>query len=122
MRETAAAARAEQSHMERIVMKHIRYVATTIALSCAFGTGWANSANTSVNPPVKDSSISRQLTTQLLHDTAVGPYGVRVIAQNGFVRLSGSVGTVRDWKKADEVARNTDGVADVQNDLSILIR
>ncbi len=103
-------------------MKYIRYVATTIALSGVFGTGWAESANTSVNPPVKDSSISRQLATQLLHDTAVGPTGIQVRARNGFVRLSGTVGTVRDWKKAEEDARNSDGVAGVQNDLSVLIR
>ena len=103
-------------------MKHIRYVAIAAALSCALGTAWADGANQSVNPPGKDRSIRKDLATQLLRDTAVGPYGIQVMARNGFVRLSGSVGTVRDWKKAQEVARSSDGVAEVQNDLSVLIR
>ena len=103
-------------------MKHIRYVAIAAALSCALGTAWADGANQSVDPPSKDRSIRKDLATQLLRDTAVGPYGIQVRARNGFVRLSGSVGTVRDWKKAQEVARSSDGVAEVQNDLSVLIR
>jgi osmotically-inducible protein OsmY len=103
-------------------MKHIRPVIIAIALSCAIGTAWADSPNRSVNAAGKDGSIRKQLATQLLQETAVGPYGIQVRTQNGFVRLSGSVGTVRDWKKADELARGSEGVAEVQNDLSVLIR
>ena len=105
-------------------MTHIRYIATTLALSAlATGSAWAASgADPGVNPRGNDRDISRQLANDLIRQVAVGPYGVRVRTQNGIVRLSGSVGSVIDWKKADAEARGTDGVVAVQNDLSVLIR
>jgi osmotically-inducible protein OsmY len=47
---------------------------------------------------------------------------LRVQARNGYVRLSGTVATVNDWMKADETARSAAGGAEVQNNLSVMIR
>jgi len=38
------------------------------------------------------------------------------------VELRGAVATVKDWKRAEEDARNAEGVDEVQNNLSILVR
>ena len=105
-------------------MKHIGYVAATLAASCALvaGSAWADGASSSVNRSANDRDISREIASDLIKDTAVGPYGVWVKSRNGVVQLTGSVGTVNDWKKANRDARNVDGVAEVQNDLSVLIR
>ena len=69
-----------------------------------------------------DRDISRQLTNDLYRSVAIGPYGVRVRTVNGVVRLSGSVGTVRDYWVAQRQAQDASGVSDVQNYLSVLIR
>ena len=105
-------------------MIRTRYVASTLALSCALAatSAWADAANTSQSSARDDNIASKQLATELLQDVAPGPYGLRVQNRNGYVRLSGSVGTVRDWMKADEIARNAAGGAEVQNDLSVLNR
>jgi hyperosmotically inducible protein len=92
-------------------MKHI--FAVSVALSCVFaaGSAWA------------DVASSKQVATEILKDTAVGPYGVRVrTTQDGVVHLSGSVITIRDWKTAEADARDASGVTGVQNDLSVLVR
>ena len=106
-------------------MTRIRYVAATVALACAFAasSAWADAENTHVNSSVRDNeTVSRQLTNTLLQDVAVGPYGVRVRTTNDRVLLTGSVGTVRDWMRADQDARNAASGMPVQNDLSVLIR
>ncbi len=105
-------------------MNRIRYVAATVALSCAvIATSAMAAENTRSSSPARDDNImSRQIATELVQNTAVGPYGVRVHARNGYVRLSGSVATIRDWMRADRDARNADGVNEVQNDLSVLVR
>ncbi len=105
-------------------MSRIRYLVATVALSSALAatSAWADAENTNTRAPAGDhNATSRQIATELLQDVAPGPYGLRVQARNGSVRLSGSVASIRDWKKADEVARNADA-GEVQNDLSILIR
>ena len=98
-------------------MKHTRYIGTALALSCALATGGAWAA-TSTN----DHDISRQVVNDLYRDVAVGPYGLRVRTRDGVVRLSGSVGTERDWRTAERQAREAPGVTAVQNDLTVLIR
>jgi osmotically-inducible protein OsmY len=106
-------------------MIRTRYVASTLALSCALAatSAWADAAGSPVDSPVRDNNTtSRQIATELLQEVAPGPYGLRVQARHGYVRLSGSVASVRDWMKADEVARNSAGDAEVRNDLSVLIR
>jgi hyperosmotically inducible protein len=104
-------------------MRHVGYVTATLA-ALAAGSAWAadNHTRSDVNAAVSDSEISRQVASDLIKDTAVGPYGVRVESRDGMVHMSGSVGSINDWMKADEDARNVEGVAGVQNDLSVLIR
>jgi osmotically-inducible protein OsmY len=98
-------------------MKQSRYIATSLALACAFASGGAWAAGGG-----SDQDISTQLVNDIFRQVAVGPYGLRVQTQNGVVRLSGSVGTVRDWKKAEAEARGAQGVTEVQNNLSVLTR
>lgn len=101
-------------------MKH--FFATSLALICAFAAGgaWAEAASISRDAP---SSNSRQIATEILKNTAVGPYGIRVrTTRDGVVHLTGSVISIRDWKTAETDARDASGGAGVQNNLSILVR
>jgi osmotically-inducible protein OsmY len=99
-------------------MRHIGYVAAGLAASCALaaGTAWAHNAGSG------DTQISREVASDLIKDTALGPYGVQVRSHDGRVEMTGSVLTARDWNKAAEDARNVEGVGEVQNNLSILTR
>lgn len=104
-------------------MIRTRYVISTLALTSALAasSAWADAAYT--NSAARDDNVSsKQLATELLQEVAPGPYGLRVQARNGYVRLSGTVATVNDWMKADETARNAAGGAEVQNNLSVMIR
>jgi len=105
-------------------MIRTRYVTSTLALSCALAASsvWADAANTTVSGARDHNVTSKQLATDLLQEVAPGPYGLRVQARNGYVRLSGTVATVNDWMKADETARSAAGGAEVQNNLSVMIR
>jgi hypothetical protein len=105
-------------------MIRTRHITSALALSCAVAasSAWADAENTAVSG-VRDGNItSKQLATDVLQQVAPGPYGLRVQARNGYVRLSGTVATVNDWKKADETVRNAASGADIQNNLSIMIR
>jgi osmotically-inducible protein OsmY len=95
--------------------KHIRTLGAAFALTCALTAGGAQAAD-------DDRGISRQLASDLYKEVAVGTYGLRVRTLNGIVRLSGSVGTIRDWRIAQRMAEDAAGGADVQNDLNVVIR
>jgi hypothetical protein len=82
------------------------------ALAGALATGSASAAD----------DLSRQLANDLYKEVAVGPYGLRVRAINGVLRLTGSVGTVRDWQVAQRMATDAAPGADIRNDLNVVIR
>jgi osmotically-inducible protein OsmY len=106
-------------------MIRTRFVASTLALSCALAatSAWADAGNTPIDSPVRDNdTTSRQIATELLQEVAPGPFGLRVQARHGQVRLSGSVASIRDWTRAEQIARSSAGDAEIQNDLSVLIR
>ena len=105
-------------------MIRTRYVASTLAVSLTLAatTGWADAENTVATATRNENIASKQIATELLQEVAPGPYGLRVQARNGYVRLSGSVVTIQDWMKADETARNAASGAEVQNNLSVMIR
>lgn len=99
-------------------MKH--FFVTSIALSCtlAAGSAWADVANVTGDAP-----SSKQVAREILQDTGVGPYGIRVrTTPDGVAHLTGSVISIDDWKTAEAVARDVSGVTGVQNNLSVLVR
>src|SRR5689334_18352706 len=104
-------------------MRHIGYVAAGLAASCLLiaGNAWSASSRSGRDEPT-DNQISKDIASDLIRDTAVGPYGVWVHSRDGMVELTGSVATIKDWQKASEDARSAEGVEGVQNDLSILMR
>ena len=104
-------------------MRHIGYVAASLAASCVLVAGNASAASASSGrSEPSDTQISRDIASDLIRDTAIGPYGVWVRSRDGMVELRGAVATVKDWKRAEEDARNAEGVDEVQNNLSILVR
>ena len=101
-------------------MKHIGPVVVALTFAFAAGSAWADVANVSSESP---NRLSKEVAKEILSNAAVGPYGVRVrTSRDGMVHLTGSVIYIRDWKQADEDARDVAGATDVQNDLTIMVR
>jgi hyperosmotically inducible protein len=69
---------------------------------------------------VKDSAITAAVKTKLAAEHLKSIKDIRVNTDDkGIVWLSGHVSTEYDAKKADDIARQTDGVRAVKNDLVV---
>ena len=68
---------------------------------------------------VDDAKITASVKTKLATDNAKNLVHVNVDTRNGMVHLQGSVPTERDKMQAEKLAKATDGVVSVQNDLVV---
>jgi len=66
-----------------------------------------------------DSGITARVKTKLAADTTVQAHEINVDTKNRVVSLTGTVDTQAAKDKAVEIARTTDGVADVVDNLSV---
>ena len=67
-----------------------------------------------------DASITARVKTALLNDPIVGGLGIDVATLGGVVTLSGQVAQDADAAHAATVARQIDGVVDVESRLRIV--
>jgi hyperosmotically inducible protein len=77
-----------------------------------------NSTQT-VGEQLDDTRISTAVTAKLAADPEVNPFEIDVDTQDGVVRLSGMVETNTQRSEAEKLARNTDGVTRVINDIKL---
>lgn len=68
---------------------------------------------------VSDAWITSKVESKLAADPNVNPFEIDVDTKEGVVRLSGMVDEENDRLEAEEIARNTDGVVRVINDLKV---
>jgi osmotically-inducible protein OsmY len=68
---------------------------------------------------VDDSAITTKVKTALLADQEVSGGQVEVETFKGVVQLSGFVDTSVQKQKAEQIARRTQGVKEVKNDLIV---
>jgi osmotically-inducible protein OsmY len=68
-----------------------------------------------VEMDVEDAALTARVKTRLMADSRVGALDIDVGGQNGIVTLKGSVKDEQEKAAAEEVARATEGVADVVN-------
>jgi osmotically-inducible protein OsmY len=68
---------------------------------------------------VDDAKITASVKAKLVADQAKSLVHVDVDTRNGMVHLQGSVPTERDKMQAEQLAKATDGVVSVQNDLVV---
>ena len=79
----------------------------------------ACSSTQTVGEEVTDAWITSKVTGKLTADPEVNPFEIDVDTQNGVVRLSGSVETEAQRNEAEELARGTEGVERVINDIQL---
>ncbi|MBM4443443.1 MAG: BON domain-containing protein [Candidatus Rokubacteria bacterium] len=68
---------------------------------------------------VDDAAITAKVKAKLTTDRAKNLFRVDVDTRQGIVHLQGTVATDEDKFQAEALARNTDGVREVKNDLVV---
>jgi hyperosmotically inducible protein len=68
---------------------------------------------------VDDSTVTAKVKTKLVTDGQTSAIKIGVETTNGIVTLSGTVPTDVEKNKAEQIARNTEGVKRVVNDIKI---
>jgi len=86
----------------------------TAMLGCA-----GNRTHDSTGQYIDDSAITTKVKTALLADKEVSGGQVEVETFKGVVQLSGFVDTAVQKQKAEQIARRTQGVKEVKNDLIV---
>jgi hyperosmotically inducible protein len=76
--------------------------------------------DTSAKTPVKDSWITSKVKIALFADTRVHGRQVNVETKKGVVMIRGKVDTDEAKSAAEEIAKGTDGVKSVKNELQVV--
>src|SRR3954468_13739831 len=82
----------------------------------ASGTG----SGAKSNQPVKDTEITTKVKAKFLEDKAVSATDIHVKTVNGVVQLTGNAKSRDEATKAAEIARGTEGVKSVKNNIKVM--
>lgn len=99
-------------------MKRILAVVAAL-VAMGFVVGPATAAEQSVGEKIDDAKITAAVKTKLAADRLKNLVDVGVETNDGIVRLYGKVPTVEDEFQAERIARRTNGVRDVNNQLRV---
>ena len=72
------------------------------------------------NQPVKDTEITTKVKAKFLEDKTVSATDIHVKTVNGVVQLTGNAKSRDEASKAAELARETDGVKSVKNNIKVM--
>lgn len=79
----------------------------------------AERAGEELEPAARDARITAAVKSRLLSDPEVSAFRIDVDTVDGRVTLNGVVASERAKEEAEELARNTEGVTEVQNLLQV---
>lgn len=95
-------------------------LALVVALSVARGAAAAGrDAERSAGRVVDDAKISMSLKAKLVADKLSNLTKIDVRVKNGIVRLAGTVDTAEQRSHAEDLARRTEGVQEVVNEIRV---
>lgn len=89
----------------------------TLAFAAAFTVACATTQP--MGQQVSDSWITSKVKSKLAADPEVNPFEIDVDTNDGVVRLSGVVESESDRREAEQIARDTDGVKRVVNQIDV---
>lgn len=93
---------------------------TILLVAAAASLAWLGCASTRApSTQIDDAWITTKVESKLTGDTRVNNFEIDVDVTDGVVRLSGAVETPGDREVAGQIARDTEGVASVINDIRI---
>ena len=96
-----------------------RLLNAMVVLTLVAGPALVAGAGDSVGTKVDDAAITTKVKAKLTTDSVKNLVKVHVDTKEGVVHLAGTVPTDADKAEAERLARNTVGVKDVRNDLTI---
>jgi len=99
-------------------MKYLK-LSTLVAALVAVVLVAGCSTNQSLGTQLDDTSITSRVKAKLVADSQINPFKIDVDTNEGVVRLSGAVDQRDVRARAAELARSTDGVVRVINDIEI---
>jgi osmotically-inducible protein OsmY len=76
-------------------------------------------ANERLEPYMADAEVTAKVKTRLAADPEVNPFRIDVDTIDGTVTLSGMVSSEAEKAEAEKLARNTEGVVAVVNNLTV---
>ena len=94
-------------------------LAVIIAVGALFTAASGCATNRSMRAQGDDAATTASVKSRLAADPDVSSYEVDVDSTDGIVRLSGWVETEAERAAAEQVARNTDGVRSVKNEIKL---
>lgn len=100
-------------------MRRLQQVSTAMACVLALAVLGGCSSNKTVGETVDDAAITAKVKTKLAADPTVNPFRIDVDTTDGVVRLSGTVNQSGDRTQAERIARDTEGVRRVVNDINV---
>lgn len=80
----------------------------------------ASACGKTVGETIDDTTITTRVKTAMLNDPTVGGLRIDVDTYKGVVTLSGRVKSEEERRRALEIARQTDGVAQVKDALQVI--
>lgn len=98
-------------HLKQSVLALATLLVLTGAVAC--------SSTQPASVQVDDSVITTKVKAKVTADPELNPFEIHVTTNEGVVRLSGTVESASDRTEAGKLARNTEGVRRVVNDLQI---
>jgi hyperosmotically inducible protein len=99
--------------------KGVRNVVDQISARTAEGNGDAPDSNRTVGETVTDTGITMSVKTKLLEDDVVKGLSIDVDTRGGIVYLTGKVRSDVEKERAIQLAKDTNGVKDVQANLTL---
>jgi len=100
-------------------MKRLLCAFVTLFMALAVVGGPAQAADRSIGEKLDDTKITTAVKAKLAADRVKNLVNVGVETNDGVVRLYGKVPTPEDKFEAERVARRTNGVRDVTNELRV---
>lgn len=96
------------------------FVRTSLIVA-AFVVGLAGCAGSGqkAGTAMDDSAITTKVKTAMIRDKEVSASNIHVDTTKGVVRLSGTAKSAREADRAEQIARSTEGVRSVRNDIRI---
>ena len=98
---------------------HVLKIVVALLLVAAFMPGCRSMTGRSVGRVIDDKTITAEVKTKLVKDRAANLTRIGVTTVNGVVHLDGAVDQVNEKVRAEEFARQVDGVKNVVNNIQV---
>ena len=96
-----------------------RLLGAMVILTLVIGPALVAGAADSIGTKLDDTAITTKVKAKLTTDKVKNLVKVHVETKDGVVHLAGTVPSESDKAEAERLARATDGVKDVTNDLTV---